>query len=254
MSTLAMLVGNVGCGKGVIAGKLAYDNYVCVNMDRLQAMFANGVYGRYDNAKKAVYHRTEDAAIESALESGLSVVIDRTNMNRKSRERFMIVGKRYKAECVAYDFGSGNEETLSRRLENPRDTPIADWYQVHNFMSKIYEKPSLDEGFDRIVQVPNKYRFYAFDFDGTIVENKFPNIGNIIPKTVDKMNSIFDDISNILIIWTNRSGDYERQMKQFLIREKIPFDFINENPIWEGGSRKIFAHEYYDDHNVCLEG
>lgn len=48
------------------------------------------------------------------------------------------------------------------------------------------------------------------------------------------------------------SGDKLNRMRKFLIDEKIPFDFINENPLVDFGSRKIFAHEYYDDRNKKL--
>lgn len=250
MPSLSVLIGNIGSGKSIIAGKLMQKGAACVNMDRLQAMFANGAYDRYDNAKKDVYHKTETAALESALEAGLSVLIDRTNMDRKRRERFLEIGKRYGAKCVAYDLGPGDEKTLARRQANPRGVPIEQWKSVHEFMSKSYEVPSLEEGFDQIIQAPKKYRFYAFDFDGTIVENECPKIGEIIDGTVDKMNALFEDLSNIIVVWTNRSGNLESQMRHFLIKNKIPFDFINENPIWESGSRKIFAHEYHDDRNA----
>ncbi len=57
------------------------------------------------------------------------------------------------------------------------------------------------------------------------------------------------EASKVVIIRTCRSGDYENQARKFLIDSKIPFDFINENPLFDTGSRKIFAHVYYDDRN-----
>jgi len=36
------------------------------------------------------------------------------------------------------------------------------------------------------------------------------------------------------------------------LKNKIPFDFINRNPMFNMGSPKIFAHEYLDDRNRLL--
>lgn len=252
MLTLSLLIGNIGSGKSTLASKLSLKGDVVVNMDALQAMFAAGAYDRYDNAKKEVYHKTENVAIESALEAGLSVVIDRTNIDRKRRENFIRIGQKYGAEIVAYDFGPGEHRLLERRQMNGRGVPSETWRRVFDFMKKSYEAPTLEEGFSQIIEAPKKYKFYAFDFDGTIVENRCPDIGDIIDGTVQKMNELFEDLSNIVIIWTNRDGDLQAQMRQFLVKHKIPFDFINENPMWEGGSRKIFAHEYYDDRNAWI--
>jgi len=51
-------------------------------------------------------------------------------------------------------------------------------------------------------------------------------------------------------LWTCRSGDYLDQMRKFLIDNSIPYDFINENPMVNFGSPKIYANKYYDDRNA----
>jgi len=247
--SLSLMIGNIGSGKSIITSKLAFKRSVVFNMDAFQEMIAGGQYGAYDNAKKEIYQTGENATIEKALDQGFSVVIDRTNMDRKRRARFIEIGKKYGAEIVAYNFGSGTDRNIANREKNPRGIPMAQWRQVFDAMQKSYESPSFEEGFSEIIEAPTKYRFYAFDFDGTIVENKFPEIGDIIDGTVQKMNKLFEDLSNIIIIWTVRSGEYERLARAFLIKNKIPFDFINENPIFDPGGRKIFAHEYFDDRN-----
>ena len=119
-------------------------------------------------------------------------------------------------------------------------------------MKKSYEEPSVEEGFNLIIDAPKKFKFYAFDFDGTIVQNKFPDIGEIIDGTVDKMNKLWKDLANIIIVWTCRYSDVENEARAFLLKNKIPFDFINENPIVNYGSPKVFAHEYFDDRNMPL--
>lgn len=250
--SLNILTGNVGCGKSLIASKLAKNGAVVVNMDNIQQMIGGGEYGRYDITKKDVYLKTEITAVESALKSGLSVVVDRTNMNIKRRSTFIDIGKKYAKEIISINFGSGEENELLRRYKNNRGIPESTWKNVYDFMKKSYEPPSLEEGFDILIEAPKVFKFHAFDFDGTIVSNKFPDIGEILNGTVEKLNNLWEDLSNIIIIWSCRNGDYESQMRDFLIKNKIPYDFINENPIFDVGGRKIFAHSYYDDRNVMF--
>jgi predicted kinase len=250
MAECIITIGNIGSGKSLLASKFAAKDFVVCNMDELQQMIAGGEYGRYDSKKKEVYRKAEEEVIKSALKSGLSVFIDRTNMDKKRRQRFINLAKKYTDQIVCYNFGQGNRECLARRLKNPHGIPIETWEKVFSSMSDAYEEPVMEEGFSEIITAPERYRFYAFDFDGAIVRNKFPEIGEILDGTVQKMNQIWKVLSNIIIIWTSRSGNYENQMRHFLIKNKIPFDFINENPIFDTGSRKIFAHEYFDDRMV----
>lgn len=253
MPQLSICIGNIGTGKSLLASRFAKMGHVVVNMDLISKMIGGGEYGLYDSKKKEVYQNTEMAAIATALKNGFSVVIDRTNMDRKRRERFIEIGKKYAAEIVAYDWGAGDDDALLRRMEKPNGIPIETWKGVYKFMVKSYEPPVLEEGLSQIIEAPKKFKFHAFDFDGTIVKNKFPNIGEIIPRQVERMNNLWQDLSNIIIIWTCRNDDYENQMKAFLLKHRIPFDFINENPIFDPGARKIFAHEYYDDRNVMID-
>jgi predicted kinase len=245
-----VFIGNIGSGKSILAKKMAFWGNVVFNMDAFQQMIAGGEYGAYDPAKKEIYQEAENLTIRKALEAGLSVVIDRTNMDRKRRKRFIDIGKEYGAKIAAYDWGSGTEKNLINRLKNPRGIPDEQWQSVWAMMKQSYEPPTTEEGFTEIIEPPTKFRFHAFDFDGTIVENKFPEIGEILSGKADELNRLYEDLSNIIIVWTCRGEDYTNQMRQFLIKNRLPFDFINENPLFDTGSRKIFAHKYYDDRNA----
>lgn len=257
MPTLGIFIGNIGTGKSTIAAKLAKKGSVVFNMDSYQQMLAGGEYGAYDEQKKDIYRKGEEATISVALDAGLSVVVDRTNMDRKRRERFIRLGQQYGAKITAWDFGIGHDNySLGRRLKHPHGIPARVWFEVSARMARSYDPPSLDEGFSEIIKPPTKFSFHAFDFDGTIVENRFPQIGEIIPSrpgrpsAVEMMNRLFEDLSNIIIVWSCRSGDYENEMRHFLFKNKIPFDFINQNPLFEPGSRKIYADIYYDDRGI----
>lgn len=249
---MSIFVGNIGSGKSILAHKLAFQGSVVFNMDSFQQMVSGGQYGAYDVAKKEIYHAAEEITIRKALEAGLSVVVDRTNIDRKRRERFISIGKEYGAHIAAYDWGAGNSANIHNRLKAPRGVPARQWLEVYQTMQKYYEPPSLEEGFSEIIEAPSKYTFHAFDFDGTIVENSFPEIGEILSGTVSKMNYLYENLANIIIIWTCRNEDYSCHMRQFLLDHKIPFDFINENPIFDTGSKKIYAHFYYDDRGRAI--
>ena len=90
----------------------------------------------------------------------------------------------------------------------------------------------------------------AVDFDGTIVEHKFPGIGKLIPGARVALRYLHKKGCRI-IIWTCRKGKYENNMREFLVKEKIPFDYINENvPGIDFTSNKVFANYYIDDLNL----
>lgn len=245
-----IMVGNVGSGKSLLASKFAKSGAAVVNNDSLVRMIGGGEYNLYDYGKKEVYKSAEESTIESALIAGIDVVIDRTNMDSKRRARYIALAKKHTDQIICYDFGPGDELGLKRRKKASQGVPPETWEQVHNRMRESYNQPNLSEGFSDIIVAPKKYTFHAIDFDGTIVENRFPDIGEIKTGKVDELNELWKDLANIIIIWTCRSGEHADRMRKFLCDKKIPFDFINENPVCDFGGRKIFAHSYDDDRNT----
>jgi len=94
----------------------------------------------------------------------------------------------------------------------------------------------------------------AIDFDGTIVQNKYPEIGMLQPYSVKVINKLYDE--HYIIIWTSRSGDMLLNAINFLLEKGIKFHRVNaSNPqnieIYGGqDTRKIFANTYIDDRNL----
>lgn len=94
----------------------------------------------------------------------------------------------------------------------------------------------------------------AVDFDGTLVEDKFPEIGEIKQETWDAAilakNSGFK-----LILWTSRDGERLKEAVAFCASRGLHFDAINENidevkVLYNNDTRKVFANEYWDDRAV----
>ena len=53
--------------------------------------------------------------------------------------------------------------------------------------------------------LPNKHLIIAIDFDGTIVEDAYPNIGKPLIFALDTIKKLQAD-GHRLILWTYRSG------------------------------------------------
>ena len=93
--------------------------------------------------------------------------------------------------------------------------------------------------------------FIAIDFDGTIVDHMYPEIGNPVPGAVDWIKR-FKEAGATLILLTmrgdgSRSGDVLTSAVQYCRDNGIEFDFVNENPQDWTTSNKVYAHIYIDD-------
>ncbi len=246
-----MMIGNVGGGKSEMAAHMAKKwNAVICNMDAIQESM-HGFYGGYREDLKPVYQATEESIISGALSVGVPVIIDRTNMDRKRRERFIKIANAYGAEVKAYVMSATMHDALDRRMKHPRGLTQEKWWDVISRMVGTFEYPTLEEGFSTIEKLDQRHRFIAYDFDGTIVGNNFPDIGEPIEKVIEHMKKFWhESLFNRIIIWTCRGGNYAAQAEEFLRQQKIPYDFINENPIVDYGGQKVFAHEYIDDRAI----
>lgn len=94
----------------------------------------------------------------------------------------------------------------------------------------------------------------AVDFDGTIVENKYPGIGDPIPGAIQTLQA-WKARGHTIIINSCRSGVHQAQMEAWLIRNHVAHDYINENDParteqYGSDCRKISADIYIDDHNI----
>ena len=99
---------------------------------------------------------------------------------------------------------------------------------------------------------------YAFDFDGTIVTNEFPQIGMPINNTIELIKKVKND-GHYIILNTMRDGDLLLDAVKFCQNLGITFDAVNDNlphmkEFYKNNPRKIFANYYVDDHNLFVYG
>ena len=88
----------------------------------------------------------------------------------------------------------------------------------------------------------------AVDFDGTIVDHVFPEIGDLVPGALETLKE-FSSRGYTLILWTMRSGKYLDDATNFCKRHGIKIVFANHNPgdrKWTD-SPKVYANVYIDD-------
>ncbi len=93
----------------------------------------------------------------------------------------------------------------------------------------------------------------AVDFDGTLVEDKFPDIGKDIPYAFEALK-LFMQYGHLLVLWTSRKGKELEEAVNYCESKGIVFYAVNKNFLEEvesdGLSRKIVADCYIDDRNI----
>ena len=99
-------------------------------------------------------------------------------------------------------------------------------------------------------------KIIACDFDGTLCENRFPEIGpphrEVIARLIDERQK-----GTRIILWSCREGAILEEAVRWCEVHGLTFDAVNDNlpetKEWMAyNSRKVFAHEYWDDRGGVL--
>ena len=113
------------------------------------------------------------------------------------------------------------------------------------------EKESIPEG-KKEAALP---KIIAVDFDGTLVTNQFPEIGEIRHPMWDAIKAE-QERGTKLILFTCRTGEFLTQAVDFCREHGLVFDAINDNIDevkalgWD--ARKVSATFYVDDRSAYL--
>ena len=105
-----------------------------------------------------------------------------------------------------------------------------------------------------MLEVIKEGKTVAVDFDGTIVTDKFPEIGEPNLELVAWLKQYRANGGEI-ILWTSRNKDALPKAVDFCTSLGLEFDAINENLKenqikWQGDTRKVLADYYLDDKAV----
>ena len=96
----------------------------------------------------------------------------------------------------------------------------------------------------------------AVDFDGTLCEIRWPEIGQENRHVIDALKRRHEQ-GDKLILWTCREGLALAEAVSWCIARGLWFDAINANLAENIGKygndcRKVFADEYWDDKSVIV--
>lgn len=97
-------------------------------------------------------------------------------------------------------------------------------------------------------------KIIAVDFDGTLCENSWPEIGEPNEELIEYLRNRKKD-GDKLILWTCRVEDMLQKAVEWCKERNLVFDAVNENlpeiiENFGSDTRKIFANEYIDDRNI----
>lgn len=98
---------------------------------------------------------------------------------------------------------------------------------------------------------------FAVDFDGTLVTNKYPEIGQPKQLVIDFCKKR-QELGDKIILWTCRTDEYLEAALMYL-KDTCAFipDCVNENAPWDhtlypSEGRKIYADYYIDDKAISV--
>ena len=95
----------------------------------------------------------------------------------------------------------------------------------------------------------------AVDFDGTIVEHKYPKIGSELPFATDTLKMLIKD-GHQLILWSVREGDLLQEAVDWCHERGVDFWAVNKDYPEEEKeknnhfSRKLKVEMFIDDRNL----
>lgn len=101
-----------------------------------------------------------------------------------------------------------------------------------------------------------KPNIIAVDFDGTLCENKWPEIGMPNEELIEYLKKR-QAAGEKLILWTNRVDERLDEAVKWCEEHGLVFDAVNDNlpeivETFGSNCRKIFANEYIDDRNRSI--
>jgi hypothetical protein len=88
----------------------------------------------------------------------------------------------------------------------------------------------------------------AVDFDGTVVQHEYPEVGVDVPGAVDTLKKLAE-AGHLLTLYTMRSGYHLEEAAAWFRRNDIPLYGIQKDPEQEDwtSSNKCYAEVYIDD-------
>lgn len=143
------MVGIPGCGKTAYARRYL-GHALRVSLDDLRLMMTGQPYcERYEALVVAGAHALLEALLARANARRQDVLLDATNATRSARQGYVRMARAYKVSPVAVYVACDLATALERDASRARPVGAG---VVRRFYTWL-QPPSLDEGFDEVVQV-----------------------------------------------------------------------------------------------------
>jgi bifunctional polynucleotide phosphatase/kinase len=116
--------------------------------------FLNNIYYKIINRDTI---KTIDKCIketQNALKYKMNVIIDNTNPSKENRKKFIDIGKKYGYKIIAIKMNTTRQESIHNNYYRSfiyRKELIPEI--VYNIYDSKYQKPSLDENIDKIIEI-----------------------------------------------------------------------------------------------------
>ncbi len=151
MKTLYITVGCPASGKSTYVKNYVDDNKqngMYLSSDELRAKFGSGESDQTCTNQVFSYIKQKISEILQDKNDGY-LIIDATSINKKNRREYIELAKKNKSKIVAWVFERNRDILIDRNKNRDRVVPI--W--VIDRMISQYEKPSVDEGFDEVIEI-----------------------------------------------------------------------------------------------------
>ena len=159
------MVGNIGTGKTTTAERLMATNNIgdncctkIISNDDLAIILTKNHCNTntWDNRHIHFYSTIKRHIVREALTHGFDIIVDGTHMRKIDRKAYIDIAKEFDIKIVVYlhTYSKG----LQRRIAEPKSNHVtaAQWTTIYNNFAEMYEKPSLDEGIDNILEIEGR--------------------------------------------------------------------------------------------------
>lgn len=145
-----IFVGIQGSGKSTFFKEKFFDSHIRLNLDML----------RTKNRERLIF--------EACLEAKQKFVIDKTNLTREEREKYIVSAKSFSFKVVGYYFQTNLEKAIERNNQRMAKAKIPEKGLFSSF--KRLQIPRFDEGFDELfyVSINEENQFIVEDWKDEI--------------------------------------------------------------------------------------
>ncbi len=145
-----IFIGIQGSGKSTFFKQRFFDTHIRINLDMLRTK-----------------HR-EKLLFEACLKGKQNFVIDKTNLTREEREKYIFKAKSFGFKVVGYYFQTNLEKAIERNNQRTGKAKIPEKGLLGSF--KRLQIPTFDEGFDELfyVSITDENQFVVEDWKDEI--------------------------------------------------------------------------------------